>query len=65
MIVQNVTVGQQTVTIFYPTLFVSSSSDKTVNINQITLTGQQNLEYNNIVTLTTENITIVPILKNN
>ena len=54
MYIKNINITQENITIYYPTLYISNSSNNSVNIKQITLSGNQNLEKNNTVQLITE-----------
>lgn len=65
MYIQSIETTQGTLGIFYPTLYIAESEDKSVTINSIVLQGIQNLEINNIVTLQTVPNLILPITKNN
>lgn len=54
MYIKNINITQENITIYYPTLYISNSSNNSVNIKQITLSGNQSLEKNNTVQLITE-----------
>jgi hypothetical protein len=65
MYIKNINITQENITIYYPTLYVSSSSNNSINIRQITLSGNQNLEKNNTIELITEPKFILNLIKEN
>jgi hypothetical protein len=65
MYIKNINITQENITIYYPTLYISSSSNNSINIRQITLSGNQNLEKNNTIELITEPKFILNLTKEN
>jgi hypothetical protein len=65
MYIKNINITQENVIIYYPTLYISSSSNNSINIRQITLSGNQNLEKNNTIELITEPKFILNLIKEN
>ena len=65
MYIKNINITQENVIIYYPTLYISSSSNNSINIRQITLSGNQNLEKNNTIELITEAKFILNLIKEN
>lgn len=65
MYIKNINITQENITIYYPTLYISNSSNNSVNIKQITLSGNQSLEKNNTVQLITEPIFTLNLVREN
>jgi hypothetical protein len=63
MFINSIEPTLSTVTIFYPTLYISSSIDTLVSINQTILSGNQNLEKNNKVIIKTEELPTVNLVE--
>ena len=64
MYIKDVELTQENLIVYYPTLYISNS-DTIVNINQIIITGSQNLQTNNKVTLFTEKNPVLSLIKQN
>ena len=65
MYINNIEITQENITIYYPDLYISSSSNNFVNIKQIILFGNKNLEKNNKIQLITEPKFILNLIKEN
>lgn len=64
MYIKNVKTTEESVIIYYPTVFISfSETQNSATIKQITLSAQQNLEKNNTVNINAETKFIYNIIK--
>lgn len=65
MYISDINLTKENLIIYYPSLYISDYTTKIVNINQTILTGFQNLEKNNSITIVQENNIIINLIKEN
>lgn len=65
MYIKNVKTTQESIIIYYPTLYISNQSANQVTIKQTILSGIQSLEKNNTIDLNTDPKFVLTLIKEN